>query len=210
MILRHSEPRHTHGDYAALDDPDRHQLIGGRLVKEPAPTIYHQRISGNLFLSMASHVRARGLGEVFAAPVDVRLGDYDTYQPDILFVSAAHAAIIGDRTIDGAPDLIVEVLSPSNAYYDLRHKKHVYHESGVEEYWIVDPIEQVVEIYELPRNVHVPVRSATIGERVESAVIEGFAIDIVEVFAPVGGNATDSADAGKRDGSPRGGTATGS
>ncbi len=195
MILRHSEPLHTYGDYAALDDSDRHQLIGGRLVKEPAPTIYHQRISGNLFLSMSNHVRARGLGEVFAAPVDVRLGDHDTYQPDLLFVSTAGTAIIGDRTIDGAPDLIVEVLSPSNAYYDLRHKKRVYHDSGVKEYWIVDPIEQMVEIYELPSNVHVPIRTATLGERVGSVVIEGFTIDVAEILAPVGSNAVDTSTA---------------
>lgn len=207
MKLCHSEPRHTYGDYAALNDPDRHQLIGGRLVKEPAPTIYHQRISGNLFLSMAGHVRKGGLGEAFTAPVDVRLGDYDTYQPDILFVSAARAAIIGDRTINGAPDLIVEVLSPSNAYYDLRHKKHVYHESGVEEYWIVDPIAQVVEIYELSRNVQVPAVSATIGERVGSMVIEGFAIDVAEIFAPVGSYTTS---AGTEHDIPYGGTVEGS
>ena len=88
------------------------------------------------------------LGEVYVAPFDVKLSETEVYQPDLLFISADRLTIIAEQQVNGAPDLVVEVLSPATGYYDLTKKRRVYEVSGVKEYWIVDPIECTVEVLE--------------------------------------------------------------
>ena len=124
----------TYADYAKLPEGAPYQLIDGELVLSPSPTIYHQRISMRLGRALSLFVEAHGLGEVLAAPMDVCLSETNTFQPDLLFVSNARASIVGGPYVEGAPDLVVEILSPSTAYYDLRKKKQVYAASGVGEY----------------------------------------------------------------------------
>jgi Uma2 family endonuclease len=146
-MLSTEKKRYTYKDYQELPEGAPFQLINGELVMTPAPTPYHQLISSRLEWELMKLKEKVG-GEVLHAPIDVYLAETETYQPDILFISKDRFGIIGEQKIEGAPDLIVEILSPSTAYYDLKAKMRVYESSGVREYWLVDPMEQSVEIYE--------------------------------------------------------------
>lgn len=138
---------YTSRDYQNLPEGAPYQLLGGKLVMNPSPFIKHQSLSGLLEYLLRSFVFKHDLGEVFDAPTDVQFSELDIYQPDILFISKARAEIIKTKRICGAPDLIIEILSPSTAYFDLREKFETYEQSGVREYWIVDPERQEIEIY---------------------------------------------------------------
>jgi Uma2 family endonuclease len=136
----------TLADFQALPEgPPYHELISGQLVEMPSPTPTHQRIVFQLARRMADFAEEHDLGEVFVVPLDTHLTDEDAYQPDVLFISRERAGIVEER-IEGAPDLVVEVLSPSTGYYDLTAKRRVYAETGAREYWIVDPMEETVEV----------------------------------------------------------------
>lgn len=139
---------YTYEDYLKLPEGAPYELIGGNLVVAPAPTTNHQRVLRRLFRLFADFVEENALGEVFFSPIDVHLSERDVPQPDLVFVSKEHAEIVGEQEIEGAPDLVAEVLSPGTGYYDLRGKKTLYERSGVKEYWIVDPEENSVEVYE--------------------------------------------------------------
>ena len=115
--------KYTYEDYAKLPEGSPYQLIGGDLIMVPAFTPYHQRISRKIEFLLLQHVERNDLGEVLYSPIDVYFGEEDTFQPDIIFISKERSAIIGETKIEGAPDLIIEILSPSTAYYDLGRKE---------------------------------------------------------------------------------------
>lgn len=139
--------RYTYEDYAKLPEGAPYQLIGGELVMTPSPVPYHQIILMKIGTSIANYVMPKNLGLVLFAPIDVYLEEEETYQPDIIFISNKRMNIVGEKKIEGAPDLVIEILSPSTAYYDLRKKYWKYEEYGVKEYWIVDPDGRSVEVY---------------------------------------------------------------
>lgn len=133
------------------DDGWQYEVIKGVLYMTPAPTPRHQRISGNLGFQMLAFVRARQLGEVYDAPIDVYLPGQETpVQPDLIFVTQDRLHIVDlDDAVHGAPDLIVEILSPSDWLKDRKVKFALYQETGVREYWIVDPRTRTIEVYVL-------------------------------------------------------------
>ena len=142
--------RWTYADYAALpDDGNRYEIIAGVLYMTPAPGTGHQSISARVVTFLVTHVEFAGLGRVFAAPVDVELAPDTVVQPDIVVVLSANLHRITPSRIIGAPDLVVEILSPGTAGYDRREKQDAYARSGVGEYWIVDPGAQTVELLTL-------------------------------------------------------------
>jgi Uma2 family endonuclease len=142
--------RWTYADYAALpDDGNRYEIIAGVLYMTPAPGTGHQSVSARLVTFLVTHVEFAGLGRVFAAPVDVELAPDTVVQPDIVVVLSANLHRITPSRIIGAPDLVVEILSPGTAGYDRREKQDAYARSGVGEYWIVDPGAQTVELLTL-------------------------------------------------------------
>ena len=130
MALPERKRVYTYADYEKLPEGAPYQLIGGDLIKEPSPVPYHQILSKRIALELANFVENNGLGEVLYAPTDVYFSDKEVYQPDIMFISKERMNIIGEKNIEAAPDLIIEILSPSSAYYDLRHKMRVYETSG--------------------------------------------------------------------------------
>jgi Uma2 family endonuclease len=140
--------RYTVEDYQQLPEGAPYQLIRGHLVMSPSPTVQHQRLVRTLHRLLDDHIRKgeRG-GEALFAPLDVRLSDETVVQPDVLYVSPERTDRIGDDEIDGAPDLIVEVVSPSTSHVDTFDKKQLYETHGVREYWIVDPDTKTVEVY---------------------------------------------------------------
>lgn len=142
------KPRKTFRDFARLPQGTLAQLIGGEIVMSPAPRSFHQEIILNIAHIIRNYLSANKIGKVYVSPIDVKLSDEEAYQPDIVYISRERLNIVTDLRIEGVPDLVVEVLSVSTAYYDLTHKKNVYEDFGVREYIIVDPIEFTVELFE--------------------------------------------------------------
>ena len=136
----------TYDDYAALpDDGHRYELYEGELVMTPSPRTRHQVVVGNLHVLIAEHVRRHGLGEVFVSPIDVILSRISVLQPDLVYVEAARLGIVTERAIEGAPTLVVEVLSPSTNRRDRGAKQALYARYDVVHYWIADAAAQTVE-----------------------------------------------------------------
>lgn len=126
------------------DDGNRHEVIDGEHFMSPAPSLYHQRISGRIQFQLYQAIELQGLGEVLYAPVDVELNDNDIVQPDLVVVLAGNR-IQTPIKIKGTPDLLIEILSQSTRENDLGRKRERYELAGVPEYWIVDPDEHTVE-----------------------------------------------------------------
>lgn len=176
--------RYTYADYTQLPEGAPYELIHGELVMSPSPTPYHQIIQSNLHFVLTQFVRKGGLGQVLTAPMDVRLSEEDTVQPDLIFIAADRRDIIGEQAIDGAPDLIVEILSPSTAYRDLTTKKRLYEQHGVREYWIVDPEEQTVEIFELATERYMQHARVVETGTAASKLLDDFQVDLTDLFQP--------------------------
>jgi Uma2 family endonuclease len=149
----------------------------------PAPAIRHQDVSGNLYVAMRLHVDNERLGHVYIAPVDVRLPGHEVpFQPDIVFISSTREQIIGEQEIAGVPDLVVEVLSPSNWYYDRRDKFEVYRGAGVPEYWIVDYRAKTVEVFVLEEGEYLLIDIWGEEDTARSHVLPGFRIEVARLF----------------------------
>lgn len=132
------KPKLGYDDYARLpDDGQRHEILDGEHYVTPAPSPLHQRVSKRLQRKLEDYFEARGLGEVFNAPIDMILGRHDVVQPDILVVT--DASQISRRGIEGAALLVVEVLSPFTRHHDQERKMRRYAVLGVAHYWIADP-----------------------------------------------------------------------
>ncbi|MDH7577634.1 MAG: Uma2 family endonuclease [Bacillota bacterium] len=172
----------TYEDYRRLPEGAPYQLIGGELVLTPAPGTYHQVVSMRLGVQMVNFVTAGQRGITLFAPVDVYLGEHETYQPDLVFIARDRLEIIEPERINGAPDLVAEILSPSTAYYDLRKKYKVYEKSGVKEYWIVDPVEKSVQVFVLRDGRFVLDQEVGKDGVACSRLLDGFKVDVESIF----------------------------
>lgn len=137
--------KYTVADYMKTPDDQLYQLLDGELIVAPSPTDRHQAIMGTLFFLLYQFNLETGLGYVRMSPLDVHLSEYELTQPDILFVSLDRASIITAANIQGAPDLVVEILSPSTERHDRGYKRTMYPRNGVREYWLVDPAADTIE-----------------------------------------------------------------
>ena len=175
----------TFADWLHLqDDGFRYELVEGELFMSPPPSVEHQNAVSSLLAEMRRHARQNKLGLVLTAPIGVRLSNSTTIlQPDILFVSENQRAIIQKDLIDGAPDLIVEVLSPSNWMIDRGRKQEAYRRGGVREYWIVDCRARTIDVLVLDKGEYI--QRGHYGEKDSalSEVMRDFAIEVTEVFA---------------------------
>jgi Uma2 family endonuclease len=137
-------------EYRCLpDDGRRHEIIGGDHYVTPAPSTVHQTISKRVQHQLYTQIELAGLGVVFDAPVDVQLTEHDIVQPDLVVILADRTRMITPTKVNGVPDLIIEILSSSNAAHDTTLKKQLYERTGVVEYWIADPDNQRLERYRL-------------------------------------------------------------
>jgi len=157
VIQRDEKRRYTYEDLLEFPEGDgnRYEIIDGELFVTPAPNLRHQRVLLNLVTTLVAHVRKHALGEVFVAPVDVRFADGYVIEPDVLFVSTAHADRMKEKWVEGAPDLVVEVLSPSTAKTDRTKKRDAFAKHGVPFYWLVDGDERIVEELRLDGSAYV-------------------------------------------------------
>ncbi len=166
------------------DDGKRREIIAGELYVSPAPSREHQELAAHLFALLYRQIVEPGLGMVYFAPVDVRFSINDQVQPDLLVIRKERREIYRGNTVYGAPDVVVEILSPSNRSYDMVEKARLYAEGSVPEYWILDPIAHVIRILALVEGRHVPVTPE--GGVLRSTVVPGLVVDPAALFARLG------------------------
>src|SRR4030042_1138434 len=174
--------KYTYEDYLKTPEDERYELIEGELLRTPAPIPRHQRISRELEFELLRFVKANDLGEVIYAPCDVYLDNENVVQPDILLISKERLSIIGEKNIQGAPDIVIEIISENTAYRDLVQKKKLYARFGVKEYWIVIPGEELVEIYTLKVNTYMLYKTYSKDDTLESSLLKELKIALKGIF----------------------------
>ena len=182
MVTAKTRVRFTYEDYLNTPEDKRYELLDGELVMVASPNIPHQRAARVMVRHVDGFVERRDLGEIFFAPTDVILSDTDVVQPDLLFVSHERASIIRQDAIHGAPDLVVEILSPSTAQRDLTFKRRLYAKYGVKEYWQVNIDERRVTVLSLGDNDYEVAAVYGSGQTLTSPALQGFALAIDEIF----------------------------
>lgn len=173
--------KYTVKHFELLPESAPYQLIEGELIFMSSPSFDHQDVLGNLFFEIKAFLKEHQIGRVAIAPLDVCLDENNVVQPDLLFVSIRRTNII-ERKIMGAPDFIIEILSPGNANYDKKTKLSLYGRFLVTEYWIVHPEEQWIEVYHNKAGILWKQQTAKIGDKIISKAIEGFELDVSRVF----------------------------
>ncbi len=173
----------TYKDYKSLPESEtkRYELVEGELIMVPSPNEYHQRVSGNLEFILREFVQEKNLGRIYDAPFDVHLGD-NVAQPDILFVFKERSYVITEEEIKGAPDLVIEILSPATAERDRTYKKVLYARYGVREYWIVDPKKKIIEVLTLKKEGYESFNIYKKIDTLNSSLLPGLSIKLSEVF----------------------------
>ena len=176
--------KYTHADLLLMpDDGKRREIIDGELYVTPSPVNYHQMILFNLTMAFGKFLEVHPLGKLRFAPLDVILSEYDVLEPDLLFVLNEHRDYLQDW-VRGAPDLVVEILSPSTEARDRGIKLKTYARYGVGEYWIVDPVEQTVEVYRLTEDGFRLAATGAKGKRIETPLLPGFSLAVSAIFKP--------------------------
>jgi Uma2 family endonuclease len=172
----------TYSDYAAWDTDERYELIDGvPHLMSPAPNVRHQRIVGKLHAILLNFLEGKPC-QAFVSPIDVRLNadaeDDTVLQPDVIVVCDEDK--IGDKAINGAPDLVVEVISPSSEQYDSGAKLDKYLDSGVRECWIVNPEAHTVRTYADEDDITGKVYRNS--DAITSGILPGLTIPLAEIF----------------------------
>lgn len=182
MAIPNPIVKFTYEDYLNAPEDKRYELLDGELVMTPAPGERHQSISILLGSKLFQFVSENSLGRVYLAPFDVVLSDVDVVQPDLLFVSNERDHIITPANIQGAPDLVVEILSPSTAERDRTFKRALYANHGVNEYWMVDITAKDITILLLGERGYEVVGTYGEEEALTSPTMQGFTLNIGDLF----------------------------
>ena len=175
--------RLTYEDYANTPEGERYELIDGELITVTSPNIAHQNNRMELGYRMTNFVKMNDGGVVYIPPTDVVLSDNDVIQPDIMFISKERNHIITYANVQGAPDLMVEILSPSTAWRDWGVKRELYAKHGVKEYWIADPGNKIVWVMLLTNGVLEIQQTCHSGDTISSSVLAGFTVKVNDIFA---------------------------
>ena len=174
----------TYQDYKAIpDDGKRYEIVNGVLLFMPSPTRSHQKIVGEIFSYLRTHVQLAGLGEVYMSPFDVELEPRTVFQPDVLVVLNAELGKVTEGGVIGGPSLVVEIASPSTGPYDRLTKYPEYARAGVPEYWIVKPEQRTVELLFLQRGDYRSLGIFYGQDTLPSRVIPGLPVRVEQFFA---------------------------
>jgi Uma2 family endonuclease len=166
-----------------LPAESRYEIINGELIDmSPAPNSDHQRISRKMEFAMLKYLEQNSVGELLHAPIDVILNKGNVVQPDILFIKNANLGIITRKCVEGVPDLVVEIISPSSYYRDTVEKKDLYEQFGVKEYWLIDPANRVIEVFTLRENKYGLHAFVAEEGKATSALLEGFEVNSSDIF----------------------------
>ncbi len=164
------------------EGPPYFQLIEGDLYMSPSPNFFHQSIIGNLYHVLRSYLAKHPIGKAQIAPSDVELNDQNVFQPDLYYVANERRDILTRQGPVGAPDLVVEILSPRTLSLDLGAKRLVYARSGVKEMWALDPDDEKVEIFRFEQDVDRPTVTLKGKGSITSPLFPGLEIPLVQVF----------------------------
>jgi Uma2 family endonuclease len=156
------------------------ELINGEVFMSPAPSFTHQIVSGNLYDLLKAFARKNG-GVALFSPVDVILDRKNVFQPDLLYVAKENLGIISERGLNAAPDLAVEIISPSNSFKDRNQKRKLYQKFGVKEYWIIDPGNLTLEIYDFSME-DTPILYLVEDGTVTSQLLPGLSFNFKDLF----------------------------
>ena len=189
MTTGRQRTRATYEDYLNTPEGERYELVDGELLMVPAPSISHQTLLVGLVMALGNFVVPRSLGRVLCAPTDVALLDEGTVrtvlQPDVLFVSKDRDSLVTEGEIRGAPDIVVEILSPSTAQYDRTTKREIYARNGVGEYWLVDTDARSITVLLLGGGDYEVGGIYGPGDTLTSPALPGLQLDVAEVFGTV-------------------------
>ena len=177
-------PVFTMADLGQLpDDGKRYEIVQGDLVVSPSPNRKHQQVVWNL-VEFFNRVKRAGFGTAYIAPFDVVFDNHNVTEPDMIFVRSDRLAIITDANVQGSPDLIVEVLSPSTRERDLGVKARLYARSGVLEYWVADPEVETLATHRLTDEGYRLAGPYRAGETVQSPLFPGIILAVSDLFRP--------------------------
>jgi Uma2 family endonuclease len=163
------------------DDRKRYEIIGGELLVSPVPTLDHQKVVGHITVQLTSFVWERKLGQVYPSLTVIRLSSHNVVQPDALYISSTRLHICQQEYVDGAPDLILEVLSDQTRAIDLVQKRALYAMAGVPEYWIADLADHTISVLTLGDGEYRVVGADDGTAR--SLIVPGFEVNVAEAFA---------------------------
>ena len=183
MVTTQLRTKLTYQDYLNTPDDERYELIDGELIMSPSPREAHQDAAIEIGSILHIFVKRHNLGRVYSAPFDVALSDTDVVQPDLLFVSRERLRIITEDNIQGAPNLVIEILSPSTSARDKGYKRDLYAKHGVKEYWQVDTDAKLITVLSL--NAYGAYDVAAVygaGQTLTSTLLPGFALNLDEIF----------------------------
>ncbi len=176
--------RFTYEEYRTAPPDKRYELLDGDLVLGPAPNLRHQEVQARLGRRLAQFVEERALGKFYFAPCDVVLSDTDVVQPDLLFVSRERDHLLsGGDNVRGAPDLVIEILSPATAERDRGYKRVLYARHGVAEYWLIDPPAETVWIHCLRNGTLALAHTFGREQTLRSPLLAGFEVALDAIFA---------------------------
>ena len=174
----------TYDDYRLLpNDRNRYEILDGELSVTPAPRTQHQRTSSHLHVILANHIRARHLGEIYAAPIDLILASTTVVQPDLIFIRNDRRHIVTERAIEGSPTLLIEILSPTTHQIDRLTKAQLYARYQVPHYWLVDPDQQTFEVYKLAGDHYDLVASGQHTDVLTPSLFPGLSIPLSDLWA---------------------------
>jgi Uma2 family endonuclease len=183
MLLK--EKSWTYEEYLKIEEEGLYEILKGQLLMAPAPNRFHQKISQNLFTKLYNFLKKDQKGEIYYSPIDVVLREDIVLQPDLVIVLKENYSILQDSGIIGIPDIVIEIISPSSVERDIVHKKKIYEECKVKEYWIVFPREKIIEIFTLKENQHYEIYNVFSIEGnylLKSFLLKDLEINLKEIF----------------------------
>jgi Uma2 family endonuclease len=184
------DTRFTYEDFLLFpDDGKRHEIIDGEHYVTPSANLRHQDLAGRLHMAISNYLSTHpGTGRVFMAPLDVVFSFYDVVEPDLLYVAGDQSEIMTPQNIQGAPALVVEILSKSTRKRDEQTKRRLFERGGVREYWLIDPELDLVKLYRrtkgeesLPRVAELTAEDHNV---LETPLLPGFSLALATFFAP--------------------------
>ncbi len=184
MIGERPRLKFTYADYLTTPEGKRYELLDGDLLGIPSPSEAHQRCQALLAYFLGTHIRERKIGRIYLSLTDVVLSDVDVVQPDLLFVSNERLDIITRAGIQGAPDLVVEILSPATAERDKGYKRALYARHGVKEYWLVGTDAGTITVLLLEETGYEVIGTFGEDDTLTSPTLMGFSLSVDEIFEP--------------------------
>jgi Uma2 family endonuclease len=182
-MKRTAEDLMTVEEYRAMPEgPPYYQLIEGELIMAPSPSDYHQVIVANVFRILDAYLQRKPIGLLRLAPLDVYLSEHTVVQPDVFFVSDAKKGLIAADGVHGAPDLVVEVVSPWNGQLEKHRKRPLYARHGVKEEWLIEPTLEQIHRYDFTADTAKPVRLVDSDESFETPLFPGLIVNATDVF----------------------------